>query len=304
MTKLGVIIGMILTLMVLSGFPCYGDVINGCYQKNNGQLRIVNNTNECRPPEIPISWNAMGPPGSPGPQGIPGPTGPPGPPGAPGVGANSGGIIGKLECNTGTPLEGVWVYIPGRSFSAISDSDGNFELNYVPAGLYTLNISWPSVEEQVFNVQVQSNSTSNVGVITVACDGCSGKPDGAPCDDGNSCTADDKCINAVCVGTPIANCCPQGQTLCGTICINTTSDPNNCGQCGNVCSQGPNATAGCVNSACTLSCFSGFANCDGNTSNGCEIHLSTDVLNCGGCGNVCPPGPHGALCSGGSCISL
>ncbi|MCJ7783750.1 MAG: hypothetical protein MUP41_07430, partial [Desulfobacterales bacterium] len=65
MKKLSIVIVVILTMMVFVGFPYngYGDVIYGCYQKNNGQLRIVGNTSECRKSEVPISW-----------QGEPGPT--------------------------------------------------------------------------------------------------------------------------------------------------------------------------------------------------------------------------------------
>ncbi len=34
-----------------------GGIINGCYHKVNGQLRIVNGTGSCRPDEFAISWN-------------------------------------------------------------------------------------------------------------------------------------------------------------------------------------------------------------------------------------------------------
>ena len=34
-------------------------VINGCYQKNHGQLRLVDNATQCLPSEIPISWVAQ-----------------------------------------------------------------------------------------------------------------------------------------------------------------------------------------------------------------------------------------------------
>jgi hypothetical protein len=34
-------------------------VIYGCYQKINGQLRIVSNTNQCLPSELPVSWVAQ-----------------------------------------------------------------------------------------------------------------------------------------------------------------------------------------------------------------------------------------------------
>lgn len=80
--------------------------------------------------------------------------------------------------------------------------------------------------------------------------------------------------------------------------FNTSTDPNNCGACGNVCSF-PNATAYCSNSACGMaSCLPGFSDCDGNPANGCETSLSNDPLNCGGCGIVCPSG----TCSAGLCM--
>jgi hypothetical protein len=75
-------------------------VINGCYQKNNGQLRLIDtgataskdsNTYSCRKEEVPIAWSQTGPAGATGPQGPAGPTGatgaqgPQGPPGANGA---------------------------------------------------------------------------------------------------------------------------------------------------------------------------------------------------------------------------
>lgn len=89
--------------------------IHACYQKNNGQLRIVQDPQECKNSEVPIAWNQrgedgtvgptgpqgergadgstgaqgqsgvagpVGPQGEPGPAGAGGPTGPAGPPGA------------------------------------------------------------------------------------------------------------------------------------------------------------------------------------------------------------------------------
>lgn len=64
MKKLSVVTVMILAILVVSGFPCYGQgnpIIYGCYQKNNGQLRVVTDSNSCRNSEIPISWYSVGP---------------------------------------------------------------------------------------------------------------------------------------------------------------------------------------------------------------------------------------------------
>jgi hypothetical protein len=75
---------MVAVIIVLfTGIACYGaeDVIYGCYKKINGQLRIVKDPGKCRPPEIAISWNEIGPAG---PEGPTGPTGPHGEPGATG----------------------------------------------------------------------------------------------------------------------------------------------------------------------------------------------------------------------------
>jgi len=55
-----------------------GTVIYGCYQKVNGQLRIVNASSQCRPSELLISWNIVGLQGPAGPAGPAGPTGPQG----------------------------------------------------------------------------------------------------------------------------------------------------------------------------------------------------------------------------------
>jgi hypothetical protein len=77
------------------------------------------------------------------------------------------------------------------------------------------------------------------------------------------------------------------------------SDVKNCGSCGHSCANLANAMAGCVNGNCVLSsCTVGFADCDKNAANGCEVLTNTDVNNCGKCGNVCP---QGTICKGGGC---
>src|SRR6266542_2473765 len=67
--------------------PDAAGVVHGCYQKVNGQLRVIDLDagQACRPSEVAISWSETGPPGPPGPQGPQGPTGPAGPAGPAGV---------------------------------------------------------------------------------------------------------------------------------------------------------------------------------------------------------------------------
>jgi len=68
-----------------------GDSINGCYQKVNGQLRVIDPaTDSCRPSEVGITWNQVGPPGQPGPPGATGHMGPAGADGATGATGPSG----------------------------------------------------------------------------------------------------------------------------------------------------------------------------------------------------------------------
>lgn len=83
--------------------------------------------------------------------------------------------------------------------------------------------------------------------------------------------------------------------------IGTATDPLHCGNCATACSA-PNGTPGCSASACTvLACNANFANCDGMAANGCEVDMTTDASNCGGCGIACGAGRQ---CLGGVCLRL
>lgn len=63
----------------------------------------------------------------------------------------------------------------------------------------------------------------------------------------------------------------------------------------------PNATPACVGSVCRVAaCSSGWGNCDGIDSNGCETHLDS-LANCNGCRASCNRSNATATCSGQSC---
>ena len=68
---------------------------------------------------------------------------------------------------------------------------------------------------------------------------------------------------AATVGSGAPSCAP-GQEMCGAQCVNTNTDPNNCGACGNSCN--------------------GFSCCNGQCTD-----TSADQNNCGACGAVCAP---------------
>lgn len=68
--------------------------------------------------------------------------------------------------------------------------------------------------------------------------------------------------------------CEAPQTACGTQCVDLSSDPNNCGQCGRSCVI-PQASAACTSGECALDqCDPGTVDCDGALDNGCETEAS------------------------------
>jgi hypothetical protein len=115
------------------------------------------------------------------------------------------------------------------------------------------------------------------------------------------CPSGEQCASFHCVGfCGMGGACVNGLTCCSPLCVNTATNPADCGACGNACGPYPHAVAGCAQSACTLGgCFLGFADCNGVTADGCETAINTDPANCGACGKACPPGDG---CSGGTCV--
>ena len=91
-------------------------------------------------------------------------------------------------------------------------------------------------------------------------------------------------------------CCPADLGIdeplrCGEACVDYLNDPQNCGECGNVCGEG----SCCSNGTCVSTCPEGQVLCDGQC-----VDLNNDSDNCGACGNSCPGG---ACCDGGQCTS-
>ena len=77
-------------------------------------------------------------------------------------------------------------------------------------------------------------------------------------------------------------------------------DVDHCGACGRACpALPPNAVAGCASGRCTVAaCEIGYLDCDGELSNGCEVHRLTDADHCGSCGQACGPDQR---CADGVC---
>ncbi len=82
-----------------AAIPGAGGVIDGCYQKNEGLLRVIDRaTAACLPSEVPISWSAQGLEGA---KGAPGAPGPPGVNGRDGVDARIEQEAPGANCPTG-----------------------------------------------------------------------------------------------------------------------------------------------------------------------------------------------------------
>lgn len=82
--------------------------------------------------------------------------------------------------------------------------------------------------------------------------------------------------------------------------VNLATDPNNCGACDSACGTA-NGAPSCSNSTCYITCNSGWSDCDGTNSNGCEVNVNTSLSNCGGCGVQCGAAHGTASCAAGSC---
>ena len=82
--------------------------------------------------------------------------------------------------------------------------------------------------------------------------------------------------------------CTGTQTACGTDCVDTSSDPTNCGGCGIPCSSTGQV---CQNGSCQ--CQSGLLLCNGSC-------VASDVTHCGSCSLTCQTGQ---VCSNGTCTS-
>jgi len=85
---------------------------------------------------------------------------------------------------------------------------------------------------------------------------------------------------------------------------NLTNDTEHCGNCSNRCTRGTNvADVDCVTSRCFNTCATGFGDCDGSFTNGCETTVNT-VTNCGSCGNNCPTRTNATPTCGGTTCSF
>ena len=66
--------------------------------------------------------------------------------------------------------------------------------------------------------------------------------------------------------------------------------PAHCGICGAACSTNHVPTPTCASGVCTGACAVGWDDCNGDKrTDGCETDVTSNILACGGCGQVCSP---------------
>lgn len=101
---------------------------------------------------------------------------------------------------------------------------------------------------------------------------------------GNACVrpnASSACVSGTCVlgscNASYADCNGDGSDGCE---MNLSTNAANCGACAAACPSGPHSSPVCAAAKCDLVCDAGYANCDGDPSNGCETYVQDQ---CGVC---------------------
>ena len=82
--------------------------------------------------------------------------------------------------------------------------------------------------------------------------------------------------------------------------IDLNVDEKHCGDCDTECTN-ENGSTKCEDGECVPKCGDGFADCDGEPSNGCETNTDTSTDDCGACGVKCDPDNAEGTCRGGVC---
>ncbi|MBK8255129.1 MAG: hypothetical protein IPK82_21015 [Polyangiaceae bacterium] len=136
---------------------------------------------------------------------------------------------------------------------------------------------------------------ANTGTDLQNCGGC-----GQTCNPANATAA---CMAGMCLiqscTAPFDDCDNMVANGCES---NTQTSTSNCGMCGQACSFA-NAAASCNMGMCAMgNCNMGFANCNNQAGDGCEVNTTTNANNCGMCGTVCAGAANGTgTCSNSMC---
>ncbi len=97
------------------------------------------------------------------------------------------------------------------------------------------------------------------------------------------------CTDGVCTGGMTT--CTAPRMMCEGTCVDTSSNPANCGRCFNACAAGQTCSSGVCTGGTT--CGRPLVSCGGAC-----VNTQTDARNCGACGVACATGQ---TCSSGVC---
>jgi hypothetical protein len=135
--------------VAVDSYAATPSVIEACYAKSTGAVRIVVNSAGCKSGEVAISWNqqgpqgpmgSTGPAGATGPAGSTGPQGPEGPVGATGPAGPAGpqGVPGTFpdQLESGKTVRGVWATSHVGTTPAILPISYVFTLSSFPHAVY------------------------------------------------------------------------------------------------------------------------------------------------------------------------
>ncbi|WP_437730549.1 hypothetical protein [Sorangium sp. So ce1335] len=96
-----------------------------------------------------------------------------------------------------------------------------------------------------------------------------------------------------------ADCDLDARTGCETDLLTSTA---HCGGC-NVACDFAHASETCAGGECVFgACDAGYADCDGDLTNGCEANLGASLDHCGGCGTRCGYPGAAEACLAGVCV--
>jgi hypothetical protein len=146
-----------------------------------------------------------------------------------------------------------------------------------------------------------ADATADAGLGALRCDAASHTC--VACVTNEHCPPGTLCMGAACVpGCDASHGCSAGETCCAGGCVDTRTNTGNCGACGAGCTAS-NGAARCAAGACAVgSCNAGYADCDGDTVNGCETNTQSSATSCGGCARACPASPRAsAACVASAC---
>lgn len=151
----------------------------------------------------------------------------------------------------------------------------------------------------------EGNATCNDGQCSASCASGSADCDGA-CE--GPCAPPDAAVDACTQGQCAVSRCDPGRGDCNQKAADgceadLNTDLSNCGACGVVC-RSIHGKARCDSGTCKLACASGYANCDGNPSNGCETDTLSNVEHCGGCSKTCEASCEKGTCGATPCSGL